>query len=150
VQKPLQRLNPADFHGRLWATRKGLWVDRMASAWLIRRFIDPEPRFLWLDRPENCPADAVGFDFDGATFTHVDHRVTFETLIASFGLDQDPALVRFGALVHYLDAGGVPVPEAAGLDAILSGARRRCTDDDALLAEVWPVFESMYATYGEG
>jgi hypothetical protein len=74
----------ADFQGRTWATRKHLWVDRMASAWLICRFIDPKASFHWLDDPKRCPKKALGFDFDGATFTHVDGRVTFEVLAANF------------------------------------------------------------------
>ena len=74
-----------------------LWVDRVASAWLIRRFIDPEARFRWLAKPSDCPKSALGFDFDGATFTHVGERVTFETLMASFGLDDDAALARLAA-----------------------------------------------------
>jgi hypothetical protein len=66
----LQRLDPTAYRGRLWATRRRPWVDRLASAWLIRRFIDPEARFLWLAAPADCPPEALGFDFDGATFTH--------------------------------------------------------------------------------
>jgi chromate transporter len=61
----IERLDPADYRGRLWATRRDLWVDRLASAWLIRRRIDPAARFLWLDHPAECPDAALGFDFDG-------------------------------------------------------------------------------------
>ena len=136
----------ADYCGRQWATRRHLWVDRMASAWLIRRFIDPAARFLWLEQPEDCPADALGFDFDGAEFTHVGQRVTFEVLLASFGLEADTALAKLGALVHCLDVGGVPVAEAAGVEMVLSGARQRCDEDDALLAEASAVFDSLYAS----
>jgi hypothetical protein len=66
----------------------------MASAWLIRRFIDRKAKFLWLDNPKKCPKSALGFDFDGAAFTHVGGRVSFEVLAASFGLESDPALAR--------------------------------------------------------
>src|SRR5574337_918282 len=107
------RLDPAAHRHRLWATRARPWVDRLASAWLIRRFIDPEARFLWLTRPEDCPPEALGFDFDGAAFTHVGARVSFETLLASFGLEAG-ALQRLGLLVHFLDVGGIQPPEAAG------------------------------------
>ena len=75
--------------GSVWATRQRVWVDRVASAWLIRRFIDPDARFLWLTTPQDCPADAIGFDFDGAAFTHTGHRVTFEVFVASFDLGAD-------------------------------------------------------------
>jgi len=143
----IPRLDPAEYRGRTWATRRRLWVDRVASAWLIRRFIDPEARFRWLAKPSDCPKSALGFDFDGATFTHVGDRVTFETLVASFGLDDDPALARLGALVHQLDVGGEPVPEATGFEAVMAGARERLDDDDALLAEMSTVLDSLYTHY---
>jgi hypothetical protein len=135
------------YRGKLWATRQRLWVDRVASAWLIQRFIDPEARFLWLTTPQDCPAEAIGFDFDGAAFTHTDHRVTFEVLVASFDLVQDPALARLGMLVHALDVGGVPVPEAAGFEAILTGVRASCTHDDQVLAAMTPVLNALYAAF---
>lgn len=137
----------ADYQGRLWATRRRLWVDRVARAWLIRRFIDPDARFQWLAKPSDCPKRALGFDFDGAAFTHVGNRVTFETLLASFGLEGDSALMRLGAMVHALDVGGEPVPEAGGFEAVLSGARERLADDDALLAEIGTVLDSLYAHF---
>ena len=65
------QLDLAKYRGRTWATRRRLWVDRVSSAWLIRRFIDPEAKFRWLAKPSECPKTALGFDFDGATFTHV-------------------------------------------------------------------------------
>jgi hypothetical protein len=143
----IARLDPAPYRGRTWATRRGLWVDRVASAWLIRRFIDAEATFLWLATPSDCPKQALGFDFDGASFTHVGERVTFETLLASFGLDADPALARLGALVHHLDVGGEPVPEAAGFEAVMAGARARLEDDDALLGEMSGVLDSLHAHF---
>jgi hypothetical protein len=141
------RLDAAKYRGRTWATRRRLWVDRVASAWLIRRFIDPDARFRWLAKPSDCPKSALGFDFDGATFTHVGDRVTFETLLASFGLDDDGALARLGTIVHALDIGGEPVPEATGFEAVMAGARERLTDDDALLAEMSNVLDSLYAHF---
>jgi hypothetical protein len=141
------RRDPAAYRGRSWATRRHLWVDRIASAWLIRRFIDPEARFLWLASPGECPPDAVGFDFDGAEFTHVGPCVTFEVLALSFGLDADPGLARLGAMVRALDVGAGFVPEAGGFEAVLSGARQRLADDDALLAEVGGVLDSLYTYF---
>lgn len=139
----IARLDRRDYQERTWATRRGLWVDRVASAWLIRRHIDPEARFLWLDNPAHCPPKALGFDFDAAAFTHVGDRVTFEVLLASFGLEQEPGLARLAALVHYLDLGGLPVPEAAGFEAVLAGLRANCPDDDALLAASTPVLDAL-------
>ncbi|MDR6476192.1 hypothetical protein J2778_003692 [Paraburkholderia graminis] len=142
--RPLQR---DEYQARTWATRQRLWVDRVASAWLIRRFIDPKARFLWLNSPEACPPDALGFDFDGALFTHVGERVTFEVLVASFGLDDDAALLRLGAMVHALDVGGASVPEATGFEAVMAGARQRASDDDQLLDEMGRVLDSIYAHF---
>lgn len=145
----VRRLRAEQYRGRLWATRKHLWVDRLASAWLIRQHIDADARFLWLDHPADCPREALGFDFDGATFSHVGHRVTFETLLASFGLDADAGLARLGALVHYLDVGGAPVAEAAGIEAVLAGLREQHqpTGDDMLLAAAASLFDSLYRSF---
>ncbi|HUX91939.1 MAG TPA: chromate resistance protein ChrB domain-containing protein [Gallionellaceae bacterium] len=143
----IKKLKREEFHKRSWATRKGLWVDRMASAWLIRRFIDPAAKFKWLDKPQDCPKSALGFDFDGASFTHVGARVTFEVLLASFNLEPDPALQRLAAVVHFLDVGGIPVAEAHGLELILKGMRERCADDDILLHEASIIFDDLYLTY---
>ena len=144
---PIPRLKLSEHQGRVWATRKRIGVDRVASAWLIRRFIDPAARFQWLARPTDCPRKALGFDFDGATFTHVGECVTFETLIASFGLEEDAALLRLGAMVHALDVGGIPTPEAPGFEIMLAGAHERMPDDDGVLAELTPVLDSFYAHY---
>ena len=147
VKGKLVRCDRKDYRGRIWATRRRMWIDRVCSAWLIRRFIDPKAKFVWLRLPKDCPKRAIGFDFDGATFTHVDSKVTFEVLLASFGLENDPALARLGALVHYLDVGGIPVPEAAGFAAIVSGSRTLRPNDDALLKRVSPVLDSLYRSY---
>lgn len=147
TQGGIAQLDGSKYQGRTWATRRHLWVDRVASAWLIRRFIDPEARFRWLATPSDCPKSALGFDFDGARFTHVGDRVTFETLIASFGLEDDAALMGLAAMVHSLDVGGEPVAEASGFEAVLSGAHERDIDDDALLAEIGTVLDSLYAHF---
>jgi hypothetical protein len=137
------------YRGRVWATRKNLWVDRMASAWLIRRFIDREARFAWLEHPRQRPKRAIGFDFDGAQFTHVDGRVTFEVLVASFGLEGDPALGQIAQSVHYLDVGGIPVPDARGLETMLKGVREKAKNDDALLAGASRFFDLLYCAYSQ-
>lgn len=141
-----ERLDANQFQNRLWATRRNLWVDRLASAWLIRRFIDDEARFLWLAQPQDCPADALGFDFDGAQFTHIGRRVTFETLLASFDLEGDAALKRLGGLVHTLDVGGA-APEAAGFEALLKGLKSRIDTDDQLLAQGGQLLDDLYAAF---
>ena len=147
IKRNIPLLDVKLYQKRVWATRKKLWVDRMASAWLIRRFIDKKAKFIWLEKPKNCPRDALGFDFDGATFTHIGARVTFEVLLASFSLDRDAGLTRVGGLVHYLDVGGIPVAEAVGVEMVLRGAQQRCKDDDALLAEAAKIFDDIYTAY---
>ena len=147
AHRKIPLLDPKDYHGRTWATREHLWVDRVCSAWLIQRFIDPKAQFAWLKRPKDCPKRAIGFDFDDATFTHVDSKVTFEVLLASFGLESDSALTRLGALVHFLDVGGIPVPEAAGFAAIVSGTRALQSGDDALLKQISAVLDGLYHSY---
>jgi hypothetical protein len=138
-----------NYFRREWATRKPLFTDRLASAWLIRRFIDPEASLIWLDKSASCPATAVSFGFDGATFRNSKHRVTYEELLASFKLNKNPALMKIGRLVHALEAGGSRVAEAAGVETLLAGAKRRSTTDDELLAETEKTFDLLYEAYFE-
>ena len=142
------RLDAAKFQRKRWATRARPWVDRVACAWLIRHFIDPVAKFVWLSEPLRPPRGVVGFDFDGARFTHVGNRVTFEVLMASFGLDQDPRLQPIAAAVHYLDAGGIAVPQAAGLEAVLAGLRELHANDDDLVRAAATMFDALYALPG--
>jgi hypothetical protein len=92
-----------------------------------------------------APRGALGFDHDGARFTHVGPRVSFEVPMASFGLDENPRLQRIARAVHFLDVGGIPVPEAAGLEAVLSGLREVHADDDRLTLAVAAVFDALHA-----
>ena len=148
-------LAQADFQRQTWATRARPWVDRLASAWLIRRFIDPQARFVWLPdsggapmTPLVTPPGALGFDYDGARFSHVGALVTFEVLVASFALTQDARLRRIAGAVHYLDVGGIPVPEAAGLEGVLAGLRALHADDDTLAGAAAAVLDALYAAPG--
>jgi hypothetical protein len=150
VHRKIPRRDSKEFRGRAWATRQHLWIDRVCSAWLIRRFIDTKAKFIWLKRIQDKPKRAIGFDFDGAEFSHVDSRVTFEVLLRSFGLEDDPGLTRLGAMVHFLDVGGIPVDEAPGFAAIVSGARTLEPDDDALLRSVTPALNGLYQSYRAG
>ncbi|MBX3670716.1 MAG: chromate resistance protein [Rhodocyclaceae bacterium] len=149
VESAISHLEISTYRRRTWATRRRPWVDRLASAWLIYRFIDPEAHLLWLDSPSHCPSEALGFDFDGATFSHVGARVTFEVLLASFGLET-PALQRLGALVHFLDVGGVQPPESAGIESALAGLRETISDDDQLLTLAGAVFDGLLASFEKG
>jgi hypothetical protein len=144
----IERLDRRDFQGRRWATRARPWVDRLACAWLIRRFIDARAELVWATDTANLPDDVVGFDFDGARFSHAGALVSFEVLAASFGLDADARMQRVARAVRYLDVGGIPVPEAAGLEAVLAGLREMHTDDDRLAAAAALVFDAYYASLG--
>ncbi len=145
----IARREVAEFQGRTWATRKRPWVDRLATAWLIQRFVDKTPTFIWLADARKCPKSALGYDFDGATFTHVGEqageRVTFEVVAETFGLLGDPALQRLATLVHCIDIGGLPVDEAPGFEMLIRGLQAQHADDHALLAASIAVFDACYA-----
>lgn len=142
----LQRMELQEYQARHWATRRRPRVDRLSSAWLIKRHIDPAAEFIWLERPAACPENAIGFDFDGATFTHAGEKVTFETLLACFGIET-PALARLGAIIHALDVGGERPAEAAGLECLLDGLWLSETDDDRLLGKAMILFDALSAAF---
>ena len=144
----ISRLEVRKFQRKRWATRARPWVDRLACAWLIRRFVDAQARFVWLADSAQAPRGALGFDYDGARFSHIGARVSFEVMALSFGLDNDARLQRIAAAVHYLDVGGIPVPEAPGLEAVLAGLRALHSDDEQLVAAAGAVFDALYAAQG--
>lgn len=132
----------ADYQGRRWATRPRPHVDRLACAWLIRRFIDPAARIVYTTTPE--PED-VTFDVEGGAFTHTGSLCTLETMVRSFGLD-DPALRIIAEIVHTIDLrdGQYAHPEIAGLDTVLDGwLQMDVTDAER---EQWgsALFEGLY------
>lgn len=148
VQAAITRLDPKAFRGKTWATRQRPWVDRLASAWLIRTFIDTKAKFVWLESPKKCPKDAISFDFDGATFSHIGAKVTFEVMLASFNLETPP-LQRMGHLVHFLDVGGLQPPEAAGIESVLAGMRESIESDDRLLQAAIAVLDGLLQTFSK-
>jgi hypothetical protein len=130
-------------------TRKPLWADRLACAWLIRRFVDPEGTVSWLDKGQALPEQAISYAFDGAHFANSESRITYEEMLAQLGLAKNPALARIGSIVHFLEAGGTPVPEAAGVQTLLQGAVRRSQNEDQLLGEAEKTFDLLYEAYFE-
>jgi hypothetical protein len=144
----IARLDVKAYQGRTWATRERPWVDRLACAWLVRRHIDSKATLLWLPPGKKCPKEAVGYDFDGATFSHVGARVTFEVLLASFGLET-PALLRLGQLVHFLDVGGVQPSEASGIESVLAGMRAAIADDNQLFKAACGVFDGLLQSFSK-
>jgi hypothetical protein len=134
---------------RTWVTRKPLWADRLACAWLIRRFVDPEATLAWLDKGEPPAKDAIGFGFDGAHFTNSGTRVTYEEMLSRLDLAKNAALGKIGNIVHFLEVRGTPVPEALGVQTLLQGAVRRSAGETELLAEAEKTFDLLYEAYYE-
>ena len=127
-----------------WATRKHCHIDRAACAWLIRRFIDPDATFVFVDDPDEVPADATPFDMRGVDLSHHGGDCSFETFLRRYQLN-DPALVYIARIVHEADLADerYDAPEAAGLDAALRGLSL-VMDDDQLLSTTVPVFDGLY------
>ncbi len=138
-----------DYQGKIWVTRKNPFVDRMASAWLIRRFIDPEATFRFVGARSSGKAvqGAVTFDMKGGEFTHVGDMCTFEVLVKSFGL-KDSALKRIAEIVHGIDIKDEKYKpsEAKGVEEILLGIRKNASSDQEALEQGMMVFEALYGS----
>jgi len=132
---------------RTWATRRPPWADRLACAWLVRRFVDPEATLVWLDKGNAAPRGAVGFAFERAHFAANEKRVAYEEMLARLDLQKNAALAKIGSIVHFLEMGGEPVPEAAGVQTLLQGAQRRASGVDEWLAEAEKTFDLLYEAY---
>jgi hypothetical protein len=127
-----------------WATRHRPHVDRTACAWLIRRFIDPEARFVFVGDPDEVPADATPFDMRGVELSHHDGDCTFETLLRRYELD-DPALWQIARLVHEADLEDerYDAPEAIGLDVVIRGLSV-VRDDHEVVDLSAPLYDGLY------
>jgi len=138
---------PQDYHGKIWATRKNPFIDRMASAWLIKRFVDPKAAFTFIDEHDiaSLKNTAVTFDMRGATFTHVGDLCTFEVLVKSFGI-KDKAVRKIAEVVHDLDVKDdkYAKPEAPGVEDILAGIRKSAKSDADGLERGMAAFEMLY------
>jgi len=134
-----------ELRGRLWATRPRPHIDRMASAWLIKRFIDADARFLCAP-PDQFPPEAIPFDVMGAEFGHQGEDCTFETLFRRSGLD-DPRLRTIAEIVHEADLrdGKFERPETAGVELAVRGFAGTIKDDGELLAQGLALFDGLYA-----
>jgi hypothetical protein len=145
-------LDPGSVRGRRWVTRSGVYVDRIASAWLIRRFIDPEASFAFVERSDAPVSEGdLRFDMFEAEFTHEAEQCTFEVLLRRFGLE-DPALRQLGEIVHDLDLKDARFarPEAAGLESLIAGIALRHRDDTVRLREGGEIFEALYEFFKRG
>lgn len=140
-----ERIEP----GRTWVTRVGVKVDRMASAWLIRRFIDPQARFRFVRGREQAPLPGeLRFDMFEAEFTHEGDRCTFETLCTRLSLE-DPALRAVGEIVHDIDLKEEKFarPETAGVARLLAGLARRTRDDGERIQRGGQLFDDLYESF---
>ncbi len=136
----------ASVRGRTWVTRSGVHVDRIACAWLIRRFIDPEARFKFIHGRTYAPeSDELRFDMFEAEFTHEGEQCTFEVLRRRFGLE-DRALRPIAEIVHDIDLkdGQFARPEAVGLDRLIAGIAMRHKEDEARLRDGATAFDALY------
>lgn len=138
--------------GGTWVTRRGVRIDRTASAWLIRRFIDPEARFVFVEPAGHRASEGeLRFDMFDGEFTHEGDRCTFETLLERFGLGDDPGLAAIAEIVHDLDLKETRFgrPEAAGVASILTGIARAHEDDPARIERGSAVFDYLYGHFLE-
>jgi hypothetical protein len=133
--------------GRTWVTRPRPGIDRMGSAWLIKRFIDSEARFGFVDQPPTS-GNAIPFDMFGVEFTHQGDWCTFETLVHRFAI-ADPAVHRLGGIVHDLDLKDARfgAPEAAAVGAMIEGLQALYPDDHVLLEQGMTMFEALYRSF---
>jgi hypothetical protein len=119
-------------------------VDRAACAWLIRRFLDDEPDFVFVDDPEDVPRDATPFDIRDAELSHHGGDCSFETFLRRYDL-ADPILWELAKIVHDADLEDerYDAPEASGLDVLIRGLSLT-VDDEQLLALTGPLFDGLY------
>lgn len=147
---PAEGIEADDLTGKIWVTRSGVHVDRIACAWLIQRFIDPGARFTFVDSRHHHPAEGeLRFDMADAEFTHEGDRCSFETLLLRAGLLDDPALVAIGEIIHDLDIGDGKFarPETPGLSAILSGVCASTDDDIQRIAMASDALNQFHAFF---
>jgi hypothetical protein len=133
---------------RTWVTRRGIQVDRIASAWLIRRFLDPKARFRFVDPAEHRRAGELRFDMVDGDFTHEGDACTFETLLARTGA-ADPALRAIAEIVHDIDLkdGKFGRPEARGVEQVLTGLLLSNPSDEERLERGFALFEALHESF---
>jgi hypothetical protein len=147
------RVEPSEkrnYAGKIWVTRKGVRGDRMASAWLITRFIDPKARFRFTGKSDYRPAkNEVRFDMFQAEFGHVGDKCTFEVLTESFGV-RDKAVLAIAEIIHDLDLKDTKFqrPEASGIGMVLAGITRAEAVDESRIAKANDLFDELKLSLG--
>ena len=135
-----------------WVTRRGIRVNRAATAWLVRRFVDAQAQFVFVDDAEVAPVQtgerAIGFDAPGARYPHDDdrHRCSFEALVQEHR-PHDRALQELARIVHGADFARevAMTPESAGLRAISEGFPLVCADDHETVQKAGFLYDALYA-----
>lgn len=149
-RRPPRRPGPgrSSLLGRVWVTRRGIHIDRIASAWLIRRFVDPRACFRYVDPKEPPRKAEVRFDMVGGDFSHEGDRCTFETLMARTGLT-DRALTEVGEIVHDIDLKDDKFgrPEAPGIERLITGLALANPQDEARLERGLILFDELYQSF---
>jgi hypothetical protein len=142
-------LDPARYQGRRWVTRKNPHIDRLATAWLVLRFIDGRPRFVFVEDGTRVEG-GIHFDMADAEFTHRGEDCTFETVLKEFGLAGDPALGEIAEIVHDIDLkdGKFNRTEAAGLNLTVRGLASVVADDRKLVRQAALIFDGLYEYLG--
>jgi hypothetical protein len=138
--------------GRTWVTRRGIQVDRIASAWFVRRFLDPKARLRFIDPgADEVRPDEIRFDMVAGDFTHEADRCTFETLVLRTGM-KDPALERVAQIVHEIDIkdGKYSCPETKGVQQMLGGMLMATPDDESRLDRGFAMFDDLYQSFHPG
>ncbi len=129
-----------------WATRPGVHVDRAGCAWLIRRFIDDRPEFVFTADLADVPSTATPFDMRGAALGHHHGLCTFETMLSSFDLTDDPALEEIGHIIHEADLTDAQydAPAADGLNVLIRGLTMTSGSDYDTLIVTDKLFDGLY------
>jgi hypothetical protein len=143
------RMDRGKYRARTWVTRKGVFVDRIASAWLIRRFIDQDARFRFVDPETYRPMPGeLRFDMFEGEFTHEGDHCTFETLLSRFGLENDPALMAIAEVVHDIDLKDAKYerPDTPGIETLLTGIARNTSNDEERIEHGGALFSALYAS----
>lgn len=137
-----------ELRGKTWVTRPGVKIDRMASAWFIRRFVDPKARFRFAD-PAAKKDGELRFDMVGGDFTHEEDRCTFETLIGRVGLP-DKGVRAIAEIVHDLDLKDDKYgrAEAAGVRMMLDGLMARTENDEERIERALVLFDDLHEALG--
>ena len=152
TMKGSKKTGTADLVGRTWVTRRGIKVDRISSAWFVRRFVDPKARFRFIDpKSEAAQPTEIGFDMVGGEFTHEGNRCTLETLVRRTAV-ADAGLRPIVQIVHDIDLKDAKFgrPETAGVSQVLAGLFAATSNDQSRLERGFALFDDLYASFRKG